>query len=91
MIAEPMSFRCQIRILEIEAEPGTERNLISFIIEEIPREAEGNSFFEKGRRAKGVSFDALPDIKSGTTVMADVKFFGDPFHLNYQISHVSLT
>lgn len=92
MIAEPMSFRCKIRILEITEDSTAEkRYLISFVIEESPEEAEGNSFFEKGRSAKGVSFDTLTAIKPETVVWADVKFFGDPFHQHYQISNVRPT
>lgn len=91
MIAEPMSFRCKIRILEVQEEVKAERRyLITFVIEESPKEAEGNSFFEKGRRVDGISFDTLPTIKPDTMALADIKFFGDPFHLNYQISYVTL-
>ena len=89
MIAQPMSFRCKIRILKIDADPKVAgRSLLSFIIEESPKEAEGNSFFEKGKNAKGTSFDKLPALTGELIVFANVKFYGDPFHENFEVSDV---
>lgn len=89
MVSEPMSFRCKIRILRVTTDPTISgRSLISFVIEESPVEAKGNSFFEKGKNAVGTTSEELPPIDSEAIATADVKFYGNPFHENYQLSNI---
>lgn len=89
MVAKPISFRCKIRILSIKADPAvSERSVIDFILEESPPEADGNSFFEKGKMATGTISGAMPAIKPETIAFADVTFQGNPFHENFRLSNL---
>jgi hypothetical protein len=69
-------------------EVGT-KMMISGEIVDVAEEASQDTFYAKGRYIQGYSFDFPLHIQPGEVIEADLEFFGDPFHQNYQISNAT--